>query len=149
MSRDIKLLFTLNTFTILLPPSSLFQIPVLLRLRIQSLAVLASVAEIPMDESQIYEKVQEAYSAAVKCNNSEYGRKVAAAFGYSEQELAGTPDRANLGLSCGNPLALAKLREVHTSLTLPRRGFSLAKLRDVRLDPLFNSRAGRDRCRSR
>ncbi|KAJ4600711.1 hypothetical protein HRR85_009131 [Exophiala dermatitidis] len=64
-----------------------------------------------MDESQIYEKVQEAYSAAVKGNGSDYGRKVAAAFGYSEQELASIPEGANLGLSCGNPLALAKLRE--------------------------------------
>lgn len=69
-----------------------------------------------MDESQIYEKVQEAYSAAVKGNGGDYGRKVAAAFGYSEQELASIPEGANLGLSCGNPLALAKLREVHTSL---------------------------------
>jgi hypothetical protein len=65
-----------------------------------------------VDETQIYAKVQEAYSAAVKANSGDYGRKVAAAFGYSEQELAGIPMDANLGLSCGNPLALAKLREV-------------------------------------
>ncbi|KIW11146.1 hypothetical protein PV08_10446 [Exophiala spinifera] len=64
-----------------------------------------------MDKNQIYEKVQRAYSAAVKGNGSDYGRKVAVAFGYSEQELASIPDGANLGLSCGNPLSLAKLRE--------------------------------------
>ena len=73
-----------------------------------------------MDESQIYEKVQEAYSAAVKGDSGDYGHKVAAAFGYSEQELASIPDGANLGLSCGNPLALANLREVHPSFPLTR-----------------------------
>ncbi|KAK5062510.1 hypothetical protein LTR84_004583 [Exophiala bonariae] len=71
-----------------------------------------------MDESRIYDKVQEAYSAAVKGNGSDYGRKIAAAFGYSEQELASIPDGANLGLSCGNPLALAKLREGETVVDL-------------------------------
>jgi len=65
-----------------------------------------------MDESQIYARVQEAYSAAVKENSSDYGREVAMAFGYSKQELASIPVDANLGLSCGNPLALAKLRQV-------------------------------------
>ncbi|KEF56313.1 uncharacterized protein A1O9_07894 [Exophiala aquamarina CBS 119918] len=71
-----------------------------------------------MDDSQIYEKVQEAYSAAVKGNSSDYGQKVAAAFGYSEKELASIPTGANLGLSCGNPLALAKLREGETVIDL-------------------------------
>lgn len=35
---------------------------------------------------------------------------VAAAFGYSAQELASLPAGANLGLSCGNPTAVASLR---------------------------------------
>lgn len=66
-----------------------------------------------MDENQIYEKVQEHYGAAAKGNSGDYGRGVATAFGYTEQELTSIPTDANLGLSCGNPLALAKLREVH------------------------------------
>jgi SAM-dependent methyltransferase len=33
------------------------------------------------------------------------------AVGYSAEELAAIPDGANLGLSCGNPVALASLRE--------------------------------------
>lgn len=35
---------------------------------------------------------------------------VAAAFGYSPEELSSLPDGANLGLSCGNPTAMASLR---------------------------------------
>jgi ubiquinone/menaquinone biosynthesis C-methylase UbiE len=37
-------------------------------------------------------------------------RAVAAAFGYSEEELTSMPADANLGLSCGNPTAFASLR---------------------------------------
>lgn len=37
-------------------------------------------------------------------------RAVAEAFGYSPEELALIPSQANMGLSCGNPTATAKLR---------------------------------------
>lgn len=36
--------------------------------------------------------------------------QLAAAIGYSQDELAATPDGANMGLSCGNPTAMASLR---------------------------------------
>lgn len=68
-----------------------------------------------MEATQIYDKVQEHYGLAAKSNAHEYGRKVARAFGYSEQELANVPVEANLGLSCGNPLALTNLNEVSRS----------------------------------
>lgn len=35
---------------------------------------------------------------------------LAQAFGYSDDELASIPDEANLGVSCGNPTAMASLR---------------------------------------
>ena len=38
--------------------------------------------------------------------------EIATAFGYTQEELKAIPDRANLGLSCGNPFALASLKEV-------------------------------------
>lgn len=38
-------------------------------------------------------------------------RAVAEAFGYSAEELASIPAEANMGLSCGNPLATAHLKE--------------------------------------
>jgi len=65
-----------------------------------------------MDATHIYEKVQERYGSAAKSENREYGYKVAMAFGYTAEQLTSIPEDANLGLSCGNPLALAKLSEV-------------------------------------
>lgn len=38
--------------------------------------------------------------------------------GYSEQELASVPEGSNLGLGCGNPVALASLREGEVVLDL-------------------------------
>jgi arsenite methyltransferase len=38
-------------------------------------------------------------------------RAVAQAFGYSAEELASIPAEANMGLSCGNPLATAHLKQ--------------------------------------
>jgi SAM-dependent methyltransferase len=45
--------------------------------------------------------------------SSEQGgvRAVAEAFGYTPEELSSIPAEANMGLSCGNPVALANLRE--------------------------------------
>ncbi len=43
---------------------------------------------------------------------------VAEALGYSAEELAGLPEGANLGLSCGNPVALATLKPGEVVLDL-------------------------------
>jgi len=49
--------------------------------------------------------------AASALSNEHHGvRSVAEAFGYSPEELASIPAEANLGLSCGNPTATARLR---------------------------------------
>lgn len=72
-----------------------------------------------MDTQQIYDHVTERYSAASRGATAEYGQAVAKAFGYSEQELAAIPQEANLGLSCGNPLALASIREVSCCCATP------------------------------
>jgi arsenite methyltransferase len=45
-------------------------------------------------------------------------RAVAEAFGYSPEELASVPPEANLGLSCGNPTAFARLRPGETVVDL-------------------------------
>lgn len=45
-------------------------------------------------------------------------RAVAEAFGYTAEELASIPAEANLGLSCGNPTATAKLRPGEVVLDL-------------------------------
>src|SRR6516225_7854465 len=43
---------------------------------------------------------------------------VAEAFGYTAEELASIPAEANLGLSCGNPTAFARLRPGETVVDL-------------------------------
>lgn len=78
----------------------------------KTLATRTFASPSSMDTKQIYEKVQERYGSAAKGDGGAYGRRIATAFGYTEDELVNTPKDANLGLSCGNPLALAKLREV-------------------------------------
>ncbi|TWT38642.1 arsenite methyltransferase [Blastopirellula retiformator] len=45
-------------------------------------------------------------------------KAVAAAFGYSDEELSSIPAGANMGLSCGNPTATANLREGETVVDL-------------------------------
>lgn len=65
-----------------------------------------------METQQIYNQVAERYSVASRGTALEYGQAVAKAFGYSDKELADIPQESNLGLSCGNPTALASIREV-------------------------------------
>ncbi|KAH6628157.1 S-adenosyl-L-methionine-dependent methyltransferase [Chaetomium tenue] len=64
-----------------------------------------------MDSSKIYDQVREHYSSASRTTSVKYGEAVAKSFGYSADELANIPEDANLGLSCGNPLAIASLKE--------------------------------------
>ena len=49
-------------------------------------------------------------------------REVAKAFGYTPEELASIPAEANMGLSCGNPTALANLRAGETVVDLGSGG---------------------------
>ncbi|HEX4131427.1 MAG TPA: arsenite methyltransferase [Pirellulales bacterium] len=61
----------------------------------------------------IEEFVKAQYAAAAASGLSsehESVRAVAQAFGYSAEQLASIPPEANIGLSCGNPLAFASLR---------------------------------------
>lgn len=58
--------------------------------------------------------VREGYAAVARAglgSEQESMQKVAAAFGYSSDELASIPAAANMGLSCGNPTAMAAIRE--------------------------------------
>ncbi|KAL8841949.1 MAG: hypothetical protein Q9170_000729 [Blastenia crenularia] len=74
---------------------------------------------ISINPKTAYAGVQEHYGSAAKdSGDTEYGRKVASAFGYSEEELADAPAESNLGLSCGNPFAIANLRQGETVIDL-------------------------------
>lgn len=48
--------------------------------------------------------------------------QLALAIGYAQEELAATPDSANMGLSCGNPTAIATLRPGEVVLDLGSGG---------------------------
>ncbi|KAH0490058.1 hypothetical protein TgHK011_001543 [Trichoderma gracile] len=71
-----------------------------------------------MRAQNIYAEVGKRYSAAAAGVEAQYASSVAKAFGYSLEELSDIPQNANLGLSCGNPLAMATLREGETVLDL-------------------------------
>jgi SAM-dependent methyltransferase len=61
----------------------------------------------------ILEAVRSKYAAVADSElstNHEGVKAVAEAFGYSEQELTSIPAEANMGLSCGNPTAIASIR---------------------------------------
>jgi SAM-dependent methyltransferase len=86
-------------------------------------------AEATRDE--VREQVREGYARVARgaaatasggCCGQAEPEQVAQAIGYTEQELAVTPEGANLGLGCGNPTALASLRAGEVVLDLGAGG---------------------------
>ena len=78
-----------------------------------------------MDKKKTREIVKEAYGKIAQrqegCGCGTCGlntRDFAKSIGYSEEELKTIPDEANLALSCGNPTALANLKEGEVVLDL-------------------------------
>jgi SAM-dependent methyltransferase len=67
-----------------------------------------------MNPQAILKSVQDQYGAVARSglsSDSAAIRSVAQVFGYTPEDLASLPPQANMGLSCGNPVALAGLRE--------------------------------------
>lgn len=56
--------------------------------------------------------------ADICCSNSSLAEKISKDIGYSEKEIKAVPEGANLGLGCGNPVALASLNTGETVLDL-------------------------------
>lgn len=52
------------------------------------------------------------------CGNPDLAKDISKKIGYKDEELKSVPEGANLGLGCGNPIALASLREGETVLDL-------------------------------
>ena len=83
-----------------------------------------------MDEKRIKEVVKEGYGKIAKqgssccgpasscCGATDRAQDISRNIGYSDEELKAVPEGANLGLGCGNPVALASLREGETVLDL-------------------------------
>jgi arsenite methyltransferase len=52
------------------------------------------------------------------CGGTDFAQDISKNIGYSAEELDAVPEGANLGLGCGNPVALASLKEGETVLDL-------------------------------
>ena len=77
-----------------------------------------------MTES-ISDAVRKGYSGVAReglGSHQEGIRSIANAFGYSDEDLGSVPDQANMGLSCGNPIAMASLRPGETVVDLGSGG---------------------------
>lgn len=76
-----------------------------------------------MEEIKVKKVVREHYAKAATQGNSCCGcnneaELISKQIGYGEEDLAAVPGGANLGLGCGNPVALASLKEGETVLDL-------------------------------
>jgi len=81
-------------------------------------------------EEEIKKVVREGYAKIAKqdspccvpanscCGSTDLAQDISQQIGYTEEELGAVPQGANLGLGCGNPVALASLREGETVLDL-------------------------------
>ncbi|MEL6253862.1 MAG: arsenite methyltransferase [Bacteroidota bacterium] len=52
------------------------------------------------------------------CDSEDSSKRIGEKIGYSEEDLAATPEGSNLGVGCGNPSGLAKIREGETVIDL-------------------------------
>ena len=83
-----------------------------------------------MERNEIKNKVKEGYGRVALenrsccghgsscCGSSASIQSIGEMIGYSKEEMNQVPEGANLGLGCGNPVALASLREGQTVLDL-------------------------------
>jgi arsenite methyltransferase len=83
-----------------------------------------------MKDEEIHKVVRGRYAGKVKeqpscaetpsccCGGSTLAENISKQIGYSEEDLSAVPEGANLGLGCGNPVALASLKEGDVVLDL-------------------------------
>lgn len=83
-----------------------------------------------MKSKRIKKVVREGYAKIAKqgssccgsvnscCGGVDVAQDISRKIGYTEEELKNAPEGANLGLGCGNPVALASLKEGETVLDL-------------------------------
>jgi ubiquinone/menaquinone biosynthesis C-methylase UbiE len=83
-----------------------------------------------MKETEIKKEVRKRYAEVAKkgssccapaspcCGSGNLAQTISRAIGYSDEELESVPQNSNLGLGCGNPVALASLVEGETVLDL-------------------------------
>jgi SAM-dependent methyltransferase len=76
------------------------------------------------DKERIHEAVRDGYSRVAEqgcgcgCSCGADAGEISGRIGYTNEEMAAVPEGANLGLGCGNPIALADLAPGETVLDL-------------------------------
>ncbi len=83
-----------------------------------------------MEEKEVKEFVKKRYgqiaqsgeSCCPSCGCGPSAKDVALRIGYSEEDLRSVPEASSMGLGCGNPVALASLKEGETVLDLGSGG---------------------------
>ena len=83
-----------------------------------------------MKGEEIRKVVRDGYAQVIKagssccipcnscCGGTDLAQDTSKAIGYTDEELKSVPEGSNLGLGCGNPVALASLKEGETVLDL-------------------------------
>jgi arsenite methyltransferase len=75
-----------------------------------------------MKEEEIKKTVREGYAQVARqgcsCCQPSQAKDISKRIGYSDEEMGSVPEGANLGLGCGNPVALASLKPGETVLDL-------------------------------
>jgi arsenite methyltransferase len=84
-----------------------------------------------MKEEKVKKIVREGYAKIAKkeksccsaptscgCNAPNVSEEISRRIGYTDEEIGSVPQGANLGLGCGNPVALASLKKAQTVLDL-------------------------------
>jgi arsenite methyltransferase len=86
-----------------------------------------------MKETEVKKNVREHYAQVVRqakpccdggkskapcCDGTQSARNVSKDIGYTDEDMDNVPEGANLGLGCGNPVALASLKKGETVLDL-------------------------------
>jgi len=93
-----------------------------------------------LKEKEVKNFVKKRYSKIAKsgascCPSSESLTEQARLVGYSEQDIKNVPEESNMGLGCGNPVALAGLKEGETVLDLGSGGGIDAFLASKKVGP--------------
>lgn len=87
-----------------------------------------------MENEEVKKIVKEGYAKVAKqsgscgcpvsscCGSTDVAQDISKKIGYTDKELSAVPEGANMGLGCGNPVALASLKEGETVLDLGSGG---------------------------
>ena len=90
---------------------------------------------VEMKEQEVKKAVRQRYARVAKqgggcgcvpaspcCGSTDVAQNISKAVGYSDEDIGAVPEGANLGLGCGNPVALASLKEGEVVLDLGAGG---------------------------